>query len=403
MAVTATSISAIRTLITTGEAPAGGLSPLAAGSRVGLWALSADNRRCVAHRALLALWGKLPSLEEAVAAVVACEPAYRAPWQGILASRLREVGGRRDVDELCRMIEALGMASDAIQAQLPAASLAPTGHAEIERELFGAPTEQAVTLPCLLRAIASTADLVEGGQGTATSALPDLMPLDAGVNWVRGRLLQLPALDGPAPAMPAGVLSGSLAPLVKHELMQDEPAGQQLMRWVVSRPWALLLAHAVFTQEAWHAERIAGRVAFELDKEQLAFFSQPPAVRVVVTTPEGAEVQCGTIGELLHRAFTLLGVSLVAPGGEAQDLDSRLSPVIGLLLERDIWRFDDSASLGRRPGYLIHPEFSNLCYKAFGSRYFYRLGSLLTGAIRSACETWAREKLEFSRKEKLSA
>jgi hypothetical protein len=33
------------------------------------------------------------------------------------------------------------------------------------------------------------------------------------------------------------------------------------------------------------------------------------------------------------------------------------------------------------------------CYRAFGSKYFYCGGSLLTNANRLTCEQWAQEKL----------
>jgi len=67
--------------------------------------------------------------------------------------------------------------------------------------------------------------------------------------------------------------------------------------------------------------------------------------------------------------------------------------VIHQLLENRVWRFEPRSAGGRRPGFVIEDEFSTSCYRAFGSKYFYRLGSILTAAIRSTCEQWAREKL----------
>ncbi len=87
---------------------------------------------------------------------------------------------------------------------------------------------------------------------------------------------------------------------------------------------------------------------------------------------------------------------LLARPEDAAQLDQQLAPVVRLLLEKKIWRFEPGAGGGRRPGFVIDDEFSTSCYRAFGSKYFYRLGSVLTAAIRSTCEQWAREKLSES-------
>ncbi|MCA9632110.1 MAG: hypothetical protein KC766_30865, partial [Myxococcales bacterium] len=55
-------------------------------------------------------------------------------------------------------------------------------------------------------------------------------------------------------------------------------------------------------------------------------------------------------------------------------------------------RFEHGSG-GLRPGYSIHPSFSDACYRTLGSRAFYRLGSPITAAIRRAAETWARERI----------
>jgi hypothetical protein len=165
------------------------------------------------------------------------------------------------------------------------------------------------------------------------------------------------------------------------------------MRWVLHRPWILLLAQVGFVQEAWEAEQISGRLALELAEDQLANPYEPRRVDVVITTPDGDEVLCGTLAELLYRVLARLGVMLLARPEESARLDEHLAPVVRLLLEKRIWRFDPQAATGRRPGFIIDDEFSTSCYRAFGSKYFYRRGSLLTAAVRSVCEQWAREKL----------
>jgi hypothetical protein len=66
--------------------------------------------------------------------------------------------------------------------------------------------------------------------------------------------------------------------------------------------------------------------------------------------------------------------------------------VIDALVRREVWRFDHGSG-GRRPGYTIHPLFSDACYRALGSRAFYRLGSSITAAVRRVAETWAGDRV----------
>ena len=106
-------------------------------------------------------------------------------------------------------------------------------------------------------------------------------------------------------------------------------------------------------------------------------------VDVVVTTPDGDEIVCGTLGELVRRIFARLNVTLLARPEATARLDERLAPVIHQLLENRVWRFEPRSAGGRRPGFVIDDEFSTSCYRAFGSKYFYRLGSILTAAVRS--------------------
>jgi len=155
-----------------------------------------------------------------------------------------------------------------------------------------------------------------------------------------------------------------------------------------------LLAQMVFTQEAWAAERSGSQLTLELPEDQFDHAHAPWQVLVFVTLSTGEEVKCGTLGELIERVLARLGVTLLRPpGGRPLDLDSRLGPVINLLLRERVWRIADFSGLTRRRGYIIDEEFSNACYRAFGNRYFSRLGSLVTAAIRTECELWARLKL----------
>jgi hypothetical protein len=149
-------------------------------------------------------------------------------------------------------------------------------------------------------------------------------------------------------------------------------------------------------QEAWEAERIAGGLALELESNQLARFHCPPQVRVVVTTADGDEVDCGSLGELVQRVLKQLGIGLLAPRMSAGALDDLFAQVIETLLQRQIWAFWDAGRGTRRPGYAIHESFSNACYRAYGSKRFYRFGDAVTAAFRNACVVWAEERLAVS-------
>jgi hypothetical protein len=396
MTVSRTGMVAVRGLLTAGESGGDASSLLSELPRVGLWASDQLTGRVVARAGLMELSAQMPSIDETVAAVFACHSQLRAAWLRIVAVRLKEAGKRRDAGELCSTIDQLGPASRRIREELPSASLQPTGHQALETALFGAPAEQAVVWPKLLRVIGATADLVEGGLGSPAVPLPSVEPLDPPRSWCGGRILQLPwdaAQAAAAGQKPQFVLIGDCGPLAETEAVSGESAAQALMRWVLCRPWIMLLAQVAFVEEAWEAEQISGRLSVELGEDQLANPYEPGRVDVVVTTPEGEEILCGTLGDLIRRVLLRLDVTLLARPEEAARLDERLAGVIHMLLEKKVWRFDPRASGGRRPGFVIDDEFSTSCYRAFGSKYFYRLGSPLTAAIRSTCEQWARERL----------
>jgi hypothetical protein len=159
----------------------------------------------------------------------------------------------------------------------------------------------------------------------------------------------------------------------------------------------MLLAQIVFTVEAWSAEQISGQMTLELAEDQISNPYEPKRVDVVVTTSDGSEILCGSLGQLVVRVLDRLQVTLLARDEEVERLDERLAGVIRLLLERKVWRFDPRGAGGSRPGYLIDDDFSTSCYRAFGSKYFYRAGSVLTAAIRTSAEQWASEKQAKSR------
>jgi hypothetical protein len=391
VSVSPAAIATIRELLTTGESAGGALSALTEPSLLGLWGLDQASGHVMGRASLVQLGGQLPNVEETVAAVFACQPELRIAWLQIIAARLREAGKRRDAGELCQAIEQLGDASKRIREQLPNANLQPTEYQALETALFGAPAEQAVVWPKLLRVIGATTELIEGGMGVPSAPLPAVDPLDPRRSWCAGRLLQLPATlaDGSL----TFVLAGRCDPLGAGERVSDDSPTQAVMRWALYRPWIMLLAQVAFVQEAWEAEQISGRLSLELGEDQLVNPYEPGRVDVVVTTPKGDEILCGTLGQLAQRVLSRIDVTLLARPEETARLDEQLSSVIRLLLENRVWRFEPRAAGGRRPGFVIDDEFSTSCYRTFGSKYFYRLGSILTAAIRATCEQWAQEKV----------
>ncbi len=391
-----TAIAAVHDLLMNGESAAGTFSLLTEPMQLGLWSHDSLTGRITARTTLVQFAARLPNIDETIAAVFSCQSELRTSWLRIIAARLREAGKRRDARELCDAIDVLDVASGTIRNELANASLQPTGYQSLEIALLGASAEQAVVWPKLLRVIGATAELIEGQLGNPLDTLPTVEPLDPKRNWCNGRLLQLPVVDGTAPQDLSFVLNGNCGPLSDSEKVGGDIESQAVMRWVLYRPWISLMAQVAFVQEAWEAEQISGRLTLELAEDQLANPYEPRRVDVVVTTPDGDEMLCGTLGDLIRRILARLDVTLLARPQEVALLDQRLAPVVHLLLEKKIWRFEPGAGGGRRPGFVIDDEFSTSCYRAFGSKYFYRLGSVLTAAIRSTCEQWAREKLSES-------
>lgn len=387
-------IDIVSALLTAGEARDTGLGDWIPGEAFGLWCTSANASRLVGSPVLARLASESLNEREAQAAVFGCIPEFRSAWIAIVAARLKEYGSGRNVRELISAISKLAPASRAIREKLAHARLDSTGFDDVEMSLLGAPAEQAVAYPRLIRVLSSTAALIEGGQGGPAKPLPDVDPLSPQTCWQQDRLLRLPNVDELPPREPHAVLTGSVAPLSTEETERD-PRLQSSIGWVLTRPWAFLLAQLVFTQEAWAAERSGSQLTLELPEDQFNHAHEPWQVMVFVTLASGDEVQCGTLGELISRILRRLGVTLLIPPGTPKplDLDARLAPVINRMLRERVWRIADFSGLRPRRGYLIDEEFSTLCYRSFGNRHFSRMGSLVTTAIRKECERWAEEKL----------
>ena len=375
-------LSAIRQLLRFGEASADDLDGFKHLHGLGVVRSSQDGQRAVAAPNLVRML-RLLGEKEAEAGVFALFPDIQASWIGIVCARLEETGIQRDLKSLFDAIDQLGILAEAAVATWERRGLVPTPYVSLEREIFGAPAHEAVSGPKLLRAISAAGAVLTEPMTKVLSPIPNVHQQDPAENWVQGRILLPPGVE-PMDTRSA-VLSGALLPI-----QSQEPEAS--MAWVLERPWIFLMGQLMFMQEAWKAERISGELALELDREQLATFYQPPRVDVVVTMPDGAEVHCGTLGELMALALEDLGIALLSADISREAMDIMVAPVIHCLLAHHIWDFE-SGRTGSSPGYRIHPTFSDLCYRTLGSRYFYRKGALVTMSLRRTCEVWAKERL----------
>lgn len=341
-----------------------------------LW--SDDGRRLVATSELISLTNALPTYAEALPMILSLIPELRIMWLGVVLGRLHETGKRNDVSSLCAIITTSGPLATELLAAHP--SLTPTPFGELEQMVLPAAAHEAQAFPILLRVLAATA---YSARLITTSSKPitNINWSDPSSAWCPGRLIRLPAAEETNPA--SAVLIGAL---------NDSTGGSDSMRWVLQRPWAFLLGQIVFTKEAWEAERISGNLALELDQAYLTLFQHPPRVEVVVTLPSGEEIRCGSLAEFVLQVLAQLGVTIFAHRVSPTMLEGRLAAVVEALLRHAVWRFDHGTG-GKRPGYAIHPSFSDACYRALGSRAFYRLGSPITATIRRVAETWARERI----------
>jgi hypothetical protein len=368
-------IDEVRSLLTQGEVLSTALCSLESLNGTRLWVVRGE--MLTATPTMITLGDRLPHASELVPAVFSLLPEIRTAWLRVVRARLAEMGDRKDLAALTETIHGAGvLATELLKVAAP--SLSSTSFGELERAILPAAGHEAAAFPVLLRVLAATAVMPDDGPG---ALLPELVFDDPGTAWRRGRLLRLPVATDPAPAQ--AVLSGAL---------EGRTADGDALRWALHHPWAFLLAQLVFTKEAWEAERVSGGVSYEIEPAHMALLQTPPRVEVVVTLPSSEEVRCGSLGELVQRTLAQLGVTLLAHRITSESLDDRLGLVIDALLRRDVWRFEHGSG-GRRPGYSIHPSFSDACYRALGSRAFYRLGSHITAAIRRAAETWARERI----------
>lgn len=116
---------------------------------------SDDGRQWIISQRLLDMRAALSSDGEAVAALLATEPAVRAPWANIAAARCKEAGQLNDDGVLVQLIGHLAGAAAWVEAASDAGTLESTGQSGMERELLGVTAEQAQATPVLCRVLSA--------------------------------------------------------------------------------------------------------------------------------------------------------------------------------------------------------------------------------------------------------
>lgn len=343
-----------------------------------------NNVGWIISQRLLAVRPALASDDELICALLAQQPEVRAAWLAIAAARCKEAGKMSDTAPLVGLVSGLGPAAAWVESLLDCAQLTVSPYAALERDLVGVSFEQAAATPALVRIVATAARLA-----SFTDALPPLSELDTSgyeveQNWCHGRLLALPLLldhaDHKPPTDARVLLPGGISPRI--------PGNSTVMHWVLTHPWALLLAMLAFAQDAWRAESRGG-LLLELPTGQNAL--APAEVAVTVMAAEGDEVPCGSLADLLLGMLARLGVSCFPQQPTAASLNAQLAPLVGLLLRHAVWRYQDGAS-GQLGQYQIHPQFSDQCYSLPASRVFNRTGKLLWQTARLTAEALYQER-----------
>jgi hypothetical protein len=319
--------------------------------------------------------------QELVLALLGLLPEVRKPWLSMIAARCQEAGQIPDSDVLVQLVTQLQSAAAWVESALTDAQLAAGPDAAIERTLLGVSLEQAAATPTLARILAASFAL-ESGRAAPLPAMSviDASGMQANENWTRGRLLALPGVSADA----AYVLANPI----------DTPDATTAMNWVFSQPWALLLAMVTYAQYNWAAEARGG-LLLELSPGQNAV--QPSHISVLVQGPEGDERHCGSLAELMLRVLDHLGMHCVPERPTPGTLDSTLAGMIGPLLVKTVWRYQDGAS-GQNGQYLIHPDFADACFRLQGNKVFNRTGKHIWQAIRIVAEQW-RDELRCSSRE----
>lgn len=330
---------------------------------------------------LLAQRPALGNDQELVLALLGLVADVRKPWLFIMAARCQEAGQMPDSGVLVQLITQLQGAAAWVESALSDAQLAASPYATIERKLLGVSLEQTAATPRIARILAASFAL-QSGRDSPLPTMPviDASGMQANENWIRGRLLALPGVSADA----AYVLANSIG----------TPEITTTMNWVFSQPWALLLAMLTYAQYNWAAEARGG-LLLELSPGQNAV--QPSHISVLVQGPEGDEKHCGSLAELTLRVLDYLGMHCFPERPTPGSLDTALASLIGPLLVKTVWRYQDGAS-GQNGQYVIHPDFADACFRLQGNKVFNRTGKHIWQAIRIVAEQW-RDELRYSSRE----
>ncbi|WP_427551052.1 hypothetical protein ACQE3D_17455 [Methylomonas sp. MS20] len=335
----------------------------------------------VLSRPLLQQRQLLSDDQELVLALLGLLAEVRKPWLSIMAARCQEAGQMPDSGVLVQLITQLQGAAAWVELALSDAQLATSPHAAVERELLGVSLEQAAATPRLARILAASFALQSGRAGPLPAMpLIDASGMQANENWTGGRLLALPGVSADATYVLANPMG--------------TPDTTTTMNWVFSQPWALLLAMVTYAQYNWAAEARGG-LLLELSPGQNAV--QPSQISVLVQGPEGDEMYCGNLAELILRVLDHLGMHCFPERPTPGSLDTAIASMIGPLLVKTVWRYQDGAS-GQNGQYLIHPDFADACFRLPGNKVFNRTGKHIWQAIRIVAEQW-RDELRYSSRE----
>ncbi|MCG7553273.1 hypothetical protein [Pseudoalteromonas sp. Of11M-6] len=379
-----------------------------------------DGKHWVASKRLLDGVTELGSSSQLVAAVLACDSQFRQPWLNLMAARCQEASELSDPLQLVERIHQLGAASEWVEASLAEASLSATPYSAIERELLGTQADSISALPILTRVLTTAYQLsLWRGQALPVIAPTALQGQRPDIDWVKGRLLLVPKANTKYNPYLLVSLSSSYSSsrsietrqsddCARHELGQqkigqydfDQHTFDNLpldatktrsdlaLDWVLSSPWALLLAAITYEQDIWSSEGLGG-LMLELPSGQSGY--KPSLVQVLVLNRDGDEVLCGSLAQFVSRILAELSMALFPAAISTQELDQQLGDVIELLLKRQVWQHRDGIS-GELDYYQINPQFADACYRMKGQRAFALYGKKLREAIRTQALRWRQEQ-----------
>ncbi|MFS1920075.1 hypothetical protein [Vibrio lentus] len=379
-----------------------------------------DGKHWVASQRLLDGVTELGSSSQLVAAVLSCDSRFRQPWLNLLAARCQEASELSDPLQLVERIHQLGAASEWVEASLAEASLGATPYSVIERELLGTQADSISALPILTRVLTTAYQLcLWRGQALPAIAPTALKGQRPDIDWVKGRLLPVPKANVKYNPYLLASLSSSHSSSRSPENNQSDDSdhhelGQQkigqhdfdqhafdnlpldatktrsdlALDWVLSSPWALLLAAITYEQDIWSSEGLGG-LMLELPAGQSGY--KPSLVHVLVLNRDGDEVLCGSLAQFVSRILTELSMALFPAAISTQELDQQLGGVIELLIKRQVWQHRDGIS-GELDYYQINPQFADACYRMKGQRAFALYGKKLREAIRTQALRWRQEQ-----------